>query len=185
MFVSALKRQYWAYFLVVLSVSLVSVFTRGFTKPLALGIAVEIFMIFTGSFLLFCIGYCAMGVMRWLSRNLLGKSGTSKIVSIVILLLLIASIVPLNAEAQTPAAEGGKKVVRDVAIFIAGTGFGAACSDLWNAGKDALTDAVKSAASAVVDHYNDSYYCSGCGQTVSGSHQCGSSNYYYDGSSGY
>ena len=38
MFVSALKRQYWAYFLVVLSISLVSVFTRGFTEPLALGI---------------------------------------------------------------------------------------------------------------------------------------------------
>ena len=47
MFVSALKRQYWAYFLFVLSISLTDVFTDGFREPLALGIAVELFLLFS------------------------------------------------------------------------------------------------------------------------------------------
>lgn len=72
MFLSALKRQYWAYFLFVLSISLTSVFTDGFPEPLALGIAVEVFMVFSVSFLLFCIGYFVKKLANWCMRNFFG-----------------------------------------------------------------------------------------------------------------
>lgn len=74
MFVSALKRHYWAYFLVMLSISLDSVFTTGFTEPLLLGIAVEVFLLFTSSFLFFCIGFCFMKLYRLVKRSASKKS---------------------------------------------------------------------------------------------------------------
>lgn len=72
MFVSALKRQYWAYFLFVLSISLTDVFTDGFREPLALGIAVELFLLFSVSFLLFCVGYFVTKLAKWCVRNFFG-----------------------------------------------------------------------------------------------------------------
>ena len=175
MFISSLKRQYWAYFLVVLSISLTSVFTRGFTEPLLLGIAVEVFMLFSTSFILFCIGFCFMKLYRVVKRNLDGKSSIFKALTLVLLLLFICSALPSDADAN---------LLRAGATFIAGVGFGAACSDLWNAGKEAVTEAVKDVVEAVKEHADNSYYCGRCGRMVSGSHQC-SDNYYYDGSYGY
>ena len=176
MFVSALKRQYWAYFLVVLSISLVSVFTRGFTEPLALGIAVELFMLFSTSFILFCIAFCATNLAKKVMGTLKNKSKVSKTLSTVLVLLLLISVVPLNADANPLA--------KRLAIFAAGTGFGAATADLWNAGKDAVTDAVKKVVEVVQEHYESSYHCFGCSHMVTGSHNC-SDNYYYNGNSGY
>lgn len=72
MFISALKRQYWAYFLFVLSHRLTSLLTQGFTKPLALGIVVEVLMLFGVSFFLFCIGYPIIKLAKWCIGNLFG-----------------------------------------------------------------------------------------------------------------
>ena len=74
MFVSDLKRQYWAYLLFMLSISLDSVFTTGFREPLLLGIAVEVFMLFFTSFILFCIGFCLMNLYKLVRRSVVKKS---------------------------------------------------------------------------------------------------------------
>lgn len=58
MFISSLKRQYWGYVLFVLSLTLYDTFTKGFSEPIVLGILVNVFLVLSVSFILFCIGFC-------------------------------------------------------------------------------------------------------------------------------
>lgn len=77
MFISALKRQYWAYFLLVLPHSIASVFERGFAEPLgylALRITIQVFVLFGLSFLLFCIGYPLIKLAKWCIGNFFGTT---------------------------------------------------------------------------------------------------------------
>ena len=92
-------------------------------------------MLFSTSFILFCIAFCATNLAKKVMGTLKNKSKVSKTLSTVLVLLLLISVVPLNADANPLA--------KRLAIFAAGTGFGAATADLWNAGKDAVNGCCK------------------------------------------
>ena len=58
MFISSLKRQYLGYVLFVLPLALHHIFTKGFSDPIVLGILVDVFLVLSISFVLFCIVFC-------------------------------------------------------------------------------------------------------------------------------
>ena len=70
MFLEKLKRQYWAYLLVVTFIAARHVLIHGFSHPVALNVVVHVFLVSTLSFLLFCISFCLMTVGKWLLRSL-------------------------------------------------------------------------------------------------------------------
>ncbi len=58
MFISSLKRQYSGYVLFVLSITLYDIVTKGFSDPIVLDILVNVFLVLSISFVLFCIVFC-------------------------------------------------------------------------------------------------------------------------------
>ncbi len=107
------------------------------------------------------------------------------------LLLLTCAAVFLAVPVQDADARNAKAVKQAIiagAGFFFGVSFQNKVSKAVQAIEDAtigvLEDVTHNAWDAIVDHYNNSYYCSGCSTTVSGSHNC-RDNYYYDGSYGY
>lgn len=113
-----------------------------------------------------------------------------KSMCLFLLLLTCAAVfftIPVQ-DADARNAKAAKELIIAGAGFFFGVSFQNKVSKTVQAIEDAtvgaLEDAMHNAWDAIVDHYDNSYYCPGCGTTVSGSHNC-RDNYYYDGSYGY